>query len=90
MVNVEELNIQDTQMSLGHLPQVFQDCHKIRKLSFTLAEKNLDRYQDYVMEEVALDWIKEGFARITNLKIFTYALNDCYAESWLVTLGVLK
>ncbi len=92
MINLEELIVQDTQVSLAYLPKVFEACKEITKFSFTLAEKNLDLYQDNVMAKSSLDWLKKGFSRLTHLKIFTADLNvdSYYNESWLVTLGVLK
>ena len=90
MTNLEELKVEDTKISLGHLPQVFQACQKISQLGFTLTEKNLDKYQKDVMNKVSLDWMKQGFSRLTRLKIFAFALDEnCYENSWLVTLGVL-
>lgn len=44
MINLEQLNINDTKISLMHLPNIFATCHKVVKLSFTLIEKNLDGY----------------------------------------------
>jgi len=90
MTNLEELKVEDTKISLGHLPQVFEACQKISQLGFTLAEKNLGKYQEDVMNKVSLDWMKKGFSRLTRLKIFAFALDEnCYENSWLVTLGVL-
>ena len=90
MVNVEELNIQDTEISLVHLPRVFRCCKKLVKLSFTLAEKTLDQYHESVMGTVSFNWMRNGFQRLTHLKVFTFALSNKYCcESWMVTLGVL-
>jgi len=88
--NLEELNIQDTQIRLGHLPQIFKTRQKITKLVFTLAEKNLDKYKEGFTEKDTLDWMMRGFDRLTHLKIFTFTLGGTYDESWLVILGVLK
>jgi len=92
MINLQELSIQDTKISLANLPQVFEACQKIVKFSFSLTEKNLDQYQKGVMNEVSLDWMKKGFAKVTHLKIFTFiTLSAEYTvEPWLVTLGVLR
>ena len=89
--NLEELHIQDTQIRLGHLPETFQACKKITKLSFTLSEKNLDDYEECFTENDTLQWMMQGFSRITHLKIYSFALEGTYYdESWLVILGVLK
>jgi len=94
MDNLEDLSIHDTKISLSNLPELFEACQKIVKFSLTLSEKNLDPYEEGVMANKSLDWIKQGFRRITHLKISsTCALNDdeyYYLQPWIVTLGVLK
>ena len=88
--NLEELYIQDTKIRLRHLPQIFKACQKITKLAFTLAEKNLNKYQEGFTEKNTMAWMTLGFGRITHLKIFSFALDGTYDKSWLVILGVLK
>ncbi len=96
MDNLEELSIQDTKILLSNLPELFEACKKIVKFSLTLSEKNLDPYEEGVlMEKKSLDWIKQGFRRITHLKIIScVALNDdefyYLHQPWIVALGVLK
>jgi len=91
MTNLMELNIQDTKIALGHLPHLFKASNSIIKLGFTLAEKNLDRFKEAVMEEEALHLMTQGFAKLLHLRVFTFALDDItYVESWLVILGVLR
>jgi len=91
MENLKELNIQDTKVSLHHLPQIFSSCKSITKLGFTLVERNLNRFKEDVMEEKALHLMTQGFAKLTHLKVYTFALEGItYVESWLVILGVLK
>jgi len=92
MDNLEELSIHDTKISLSNLPELFEACQKIVKFSLTLSEKNLDHYEEGVMAQKSLDWMKQGFRRITHLKIFS-ALNDdeyYHLQPWIVALGVLK
>ncbi len=94
MTNLEELNIQDTKMSLITLPKVFESCQNIVKFSFSLREKNLDQFEEDVIGKKSLDWMKKGFRQLTHLKIFSFAaLNDDWLNSyepWLITLGVMK
>ena len=91
MTNLKELNIQDTNISLLHLPQIFKACNSIMKLSFTLAEKNLDQFKEGVMEEEALHLMTKGFAKLTHMKVFTFALEEVtYVESWLAIIRVLR
>jgi len=91
MTNLQELNIEDTKICLADMPTIFKSCNKIFNLSFTLAEANLNPFQDGVMKEDSLDLLKKGFSRVKHLKIFTFAqLNgDPNFESWLVTLETL-
>lgn len=93
MVNLEELSIQDTQISLGHLPKLFSCCKKIVKLGFTLVEETLGEYEESdVLENFSTHWMKQGFQKLTHLKIFRFAPNETKSrrDFWLVTLGVLK
>lgn len=92
MNQLEELCVQDTEISLTHLARIFEACPKLVNLSFSLREINLDRYQtdtEQVLKEVAL--LSQGFAKLTHLKIFCTTLDlKCCVESWLTTFGVLK
>ena len=95
MPNLEELYIQDTKISLRKMPKVFAACQKIVKLSMTIMEDNLDKFQKGVMEEATLKCLKNGFQKITHLKLFVLvAPNEgkyfTSAKSWLMPLGVLK
>lgn len=91
MENLEEIIVHDTKISLVHLPDVFKACPKVVKLSFTLTEKTLDLYKEGVMEQDKLNWMRQGFGRLTHLKIFSFNLSDDYCcDSWPVTLGVLR
>jgi len=91
MPNLKELIIHDTQISLANLPQIFKSCPKLTKLSFTLAEKNLDEFTKAKMKE-DFGWLLKGFERLTHLKLFTFNLSDedifC-CPLWPVTFGVL-
>jgi len=90
MPNLKELIIQDTQISLAHLPQIFKSCPKLNKLSFTLAEDNLDKFTKSEMGEEVYGWLLKGFKRLTHLKLFTFNLSDhINSTSWPVTFGVL-
>ena len=77
------------------LLQIFKCCKKIRKLSFSLKEaETLDEFQEYrvTRSQVSKETImKQGFQKITHLKIFNPSLNVfVYTNNWLTTLGVLK
>ncbi len=55
------------------------------KLGFILAEKIFDQFKEGVMEEEALHLMTQGFAKLTHIKVFTFALEEItYVESWLV------
>ena len=68
MPNLEELDIQDTRMSLKKMPKVFEACQKIAKLSLTLKEANLDEFKKGIIEKSSLKWMKKGFKKITHLQ----------------------
>ncbi len=92
MTNLVELGINDTKVSLVHLPKLFESCQKLFKLSFNLAEKSLDTFKENVMAKESRDWLMGGFKRLRYLKIFTLGLSDFHqcTDSWLVVLGVLR
>ena len=79
MENLEELRIYDTKISLLDLPNIFRSCPILTKLSFSLAERNMDRYQEGVMEKSSLALLIAGFARLTELKMFVI-LTGIYDE----------
>lgn len=94
MDNLVDLQVHDTKMSLTNLPELFEACQKIVKFSLTLSEKNMDRFERGVKERKSLEWIKQGFRRITHLQIFScVALNDdkfYHLQPWLGAFGLLK
>jgi len=67
MVNLEELIIKGTKMSLPHLAPVFRSCKKIVKLDFNFLEKKWEEIQDVVN----LDSIIQGFKKLITLKMST-------------------
>ena len=92
MTNLQKLKIQGTQVAIVHFPAFYEACQKVVKLSFSLLEENLDHYEEDVMGKASLDCLSQGFARLTDLSIFTSAVHEeHYAmDSWPVILGVLK
>jgi len=92
MPNLKQLNIHDTKITLAHLPTIFKSCPKLNKLSFTLAEENLDKLTKSEMGEEDFGWLLKGFKRLTHLKLFTINFSEdeiyCY-PSWPVTFRVL-
>ncbi len=91
--NLEELDIQDTRISLKKMPKVFEACQKIVKLSLTLKEDNLDEFKKGVMEKESLKWLKKGFRKLIKLELFVIIDPNgklCSTKSWLVPIGVLK
>jgi len=90
MPNLEQLIIHDTKITLAHLPRIFKSCMKVNKLSFALAEENLDEFAESKMGQEDYGWLMKGFKRLTHIKLFTFNLDDenC-CSSWRVTFGVL-
>ena len=86
MENLEELRIYDTKLSLMDLPNIFKACPKLTKLSFSLAERNMDRYQEGVMEKSSLDSVCRFVPAISFVNIVLFIKNG----GCLVILGVLK
>jgi len=86
MVNLESLQVHDTQISLVHLPRLFEACQKIEKFSFSLAEKNVDAlFQENY-------WMKTGFGKVQDLKIIAFNLENNFLSTdfWSTLFGVLK
>jgi hypothetical protein len=90
MSNLEELFIHDTKISLTHILRIFESCEKIRKLSFSLVETNLDIFEKSIIGKKSLQSIKFGFGRLTHLKIFPMSMNDSPIDFWPVVFGVLR
>ena len=90
MENLEELSIQDTKMSLKKMSLVFEACEKVVKLSMTLKEDNLDEFKEGVMENASLQYLKNGFSKLTRLELFAFVVpSGDITKTWLVPLGVL-
>jgi len=99
MINLEELLMDDTKVSLSHFPKIFEACQKVVKLSFTLNGKSL---KEELMEKASLDLLKKGFNKLTYLKMFNFTTDEEAVsryetinvehpyESWLRILQVLK
>jgi len=91
MTNLQELFVEDTQVSLSHFPKIFEACQKIVKLSLTLDEKS--KTNEELIEKASLDVLKRGFAKLTYLKLFNFTSDvegDYSNEPWLRPLQVLK
>ena len=92
--NLQELSVQDTKIGLENLPQIFAKCQQISKLGVSLAEKNLEEYLKDVfnMKKESLALMKDGFAKVTHLKIFPFMTLKAgnSMEPWLATIGVLS
>lgn len=83
MNQLNELYIQDTQLSLIHLSQIFEQCKNISTLGFTVIEETLD---DIPVDRALL---VQGFNQLTCIKL--YAVNATYyIDSWLVPLALLR
>jgi len=90
MTHLEELCVHDTQISLSHLPEIFKNCPKLVKLTFTLKEETVNEDE---LKKNTLTQLKKGFAQLTNLKIFIFSPDDGNRrslQSWLNLFQVLK
>jgi len=83
MVNLEELHIEDTPLSLANLVQVFKICKNIEKLSLSLSET-----LEVVLPDEELEILEQNFQQLVTLKIFAYSVY--YYDSWMVILEVLR
>ena len=91
MMNLEELAIKGTKVSLPHLPKVFGSCQKIIRLDFNFLEKKWEDIQE-VVEKEKLDVIKQGFKKLVSLKVST-----CFSDPrhytndpWLLIIRILR
>lgn len=87
MVNLEELIIKGTKMSLPHLAPVFGSCKKIIKLDFNFLEKKWEEIQVVVN----LDTIIQGFKKLITLKMST-SIEEIRAyvnDPWVLIIRML-
>ena len=91
MTYLEELCVHDTKISLSHLPKVFENCKKLVKISFTIQHK---AFNEDEVEKASLNLLKNGFAKLTHLKIFNFTpdnySNKRSLQSWLNLFQVLR
>ena len=89
MTNLEELCVHDTKISISHLSKIFENCPKLAKLTFTLQETVIEDK----IEKESLNRLRNGFAKLTQLKIFNfspdYIENVRSFEPWLNLFQVL-
>lgn len=91
LVNLEELYIHDTTVTLLHLARIFKFCQKITKLSHGVIEAS---WQE-VKHELAIDSSSScdalilSFHRVTHLKLVVFNA-AYYIDSWLIVLRILR
>jgi len=57
-VNLKELKINGTKISLQYLGHAYESCKKINRLDFNILEKNWEEVQEVVQDE-KLDCLKD-------------------------------
>jgi len=90
MINLEELHVHDTHISLKDLPNIFEVCRKIVKLSFSFQPENGEQYHEGVMGKTSLDLLSQGFGKLTHLKMFVLNHSRRYLQCWFAIFEVLK
>jgi len=93
MENLEELSIKGTKVSLPHLARIFELCPKITKLDFTCHELKWEEIQKIVVEKNhSIDYIIQGFKKLTSLKVSTTILDarDYLNDPWLIIIRMLR
>ncbi len=98
MINLEELEVLDTQVTLMHLLKAFVSCTNISKLAVSLHRlPTLVGFQ-FHPDQAAVSCMKACFNRLTQLKLFNfeaYRVNrvgdpDHFVTAWPITLEVLR
>lgn len=91
MVNLEELKIKGTKVSLQHLGHVFGTCKKIKKLDFHFQGKSWEDAHKVLLCE-NMDCIKEGFKKLSSLKMSTGFLDaeDYLNDPWFLIIQILS
>jgi hypothetical protein len=86
MIQLKELYIHDTKISLVNLSHVFRECRNISTLSFTIKEETLDPSD---LPGMDWDYLIQGLHKLVSLKL--QAVNTAYyIDSWLTTLNLLR
>lgn len=89
MQKLTNLNIQGTTLKLSNLAAIFDRCQKLSRLALTIgldSEMLMPSFQCedlYEMEIVSA--LKEGFARITHLKVAS-TVEPKLGANWLLKL----
>ncbi len=92
MTSLVELGVEDSQIRLTHLPDIFEACPNVAKLSFTLLEVKLDQVEEGEKGKKAHNLLKRGFGNLTSLRVFTLPSGNTEhcVDVWLAIFGVLK
>lgn len=90
MTQLNVLYMQDTQLNLFHLIEIFQSCLNISKLGISLVEEKWDHsVLSFNKPSVLNDIFSSGMEKLTHLKILVFNSNY-YIDSWLVILPLLR
>ena len=94
MINLKVLHINDTELSLNHLPEIFQACPNLKGLSFSLSEMNIEhqrRLQELIMNNVTgareIRYLRRGFRKLKSLKITDTDVTQ--GNFWLTVARIL-
>jgi hypothetical protein len=66
--NLEEIHLQDTQLTFNHTSQILQKCPKITRLSMSIQKTHWDAIKE-VMAAGMSTTLKEALGRLSHLRI---------------------
>lgn len=91
-VNLDELIIRGTRLSLPHLAKVFRSCKKITNLDFSFEEEKWQQVEEAVEDDEGMEAIREGFKTLISLKIATSFTDarDYVKDPWYIIIWILR
>jgi len=91
MMNLTELSIKGTQISLSQLARVFEVCQKITELDFSYQHRN-SSIGPSSESQISSPTVIEAFKKLTKLTIFTsvHDPTNYHNDPWVFIIKLLR
>jgi len=90
MINLEDLGISNSKVSLPHLAEILKTCKEITQLDFSY--QHLIPGVENQNNQFGTQPVKDAFKKLTSLKISTAVLNarDYENDPWIFIIRMLR
>ena len=92
MTQLNELNVEGTELNLSNISRIFLKCQHISKISITLLEVVVDmEHLKLELDCTTLSSLQEGFKKLVSLRLLSYNCSTTTSmNSWVAILQLLR